>query len=224
MAFLFCKFFWTEKNNNQKSVLVIEKELDGKLENLCKLYPPSSSTANSQTKVSLKKEFPEKKVNLFKEVEYFKDYMYLVKEIENIQEACKKVLPKFKEYVYRVSSEEGGYNSKANLKLPDHPAGRFKVYIRIMEKMFKEIASRKEPIIQIIENKMASIKSSNMQTVISLLVETWTAEISTILTERKEKKIPTQCFISDLVRGKAMFRSVEDIQRLANRIIDDAEG
>ena len=74
---------------------------------------------------------------MFHDVKYFKDYMYLVKEIQEINNKCIVVLPQFKEFVYKISSEEGGYHAMANLKIPEKQSQKFKVYIRIMEKMFK---------------------------------------------------------------------------------------
>lgn len=47
------------------------------------------------------------------------------------------MLPIFKKFIYKISSENGGYHAKANLKLPQKETEKFRVYIRIMEKMFK---------------------------------------------------------------------------------------
>lgn len=46
---------------------------------------------------------------------------------------------KFAKIVYDTEYKCSGFNCKAGLKLPDNPEKWFKVIIRIMEKMFKEI-------------------------------------------------------------------------------------
>lgn len=167
--------------------------MEAKIDELTTIYPPSNSTSNETTVVHLKKEFPEKRVDLFKEVEYFEDYRYLVKEIEAIHERSKEVLPKFKEFVYKICSECKGYHSKANLKLPEKESERFKVYIRIMEKMFKEIKTKKTSIIDKIEKKIDGGAKSSMGLVISYLIDVWSEEINEILKQRTKDKEPTSC-------------------------------
>lgn len=90
-------------------------------------------------------------------------------------------MPKFKEIIYKVSSECGGYHSKANLKLPEKENDRFKVYIRVMEKMFKEVKARKEAIVDKIDQRLTKGSGGGMQAVMGHLVEVWTEEISAIL-------------------------------------------
>ena len=48
-------------------------------------------------------------------------------------------------------------------------------------------------------------------TVVRSIIEVWTGEITNILQERKKTKVPTECTISDMVRGKIIFRNVEDL-------------
>jgi len=63
--------------------------------------------------------------------------MYLVKQIEIIHQSSKNVLSKFRDFVNEHATPNGRFNTRANLKLPDNESERFKVYIRVMEKMFK---------------------------------------------------------------------------------------
>ncbi len=44
-------------------------------------------------------------------------------------------------------------------------------------------------------------------------MEVWTKEITEILVERGKEQIETTCAISDLVRGKIMFNSIEDLAK-----------
>lgn len=126
--------------------------------------------------------------------------------------------------IYRISAECGGYHSKANLKLPEKENERFKVYIRVMEKMFKEVKARKAAIVDKIDQKITNGKKVSMQAVMEYLVEVWTEEISDILKARSEGRVPTVCNITDFVRGKSMFKSVQHIEAAANRLIDELDG
>jgi len=40
----------------------------------------------------------------------------------------------------------------------------------------------------------------------------WIENINKILIDRQSQNIPTPCYISDLVRGKCMFQSVQAVQ------------
>jgi hypothetical protein len=44
-------------------------------------------------------------------------------------------------------------------------------------------------------------------------MDVWTNEITLILKEREQAKVETTCGISDLLRGKVMFNSVEDLAK-----------
>ncbi len=62
-----------------------------------------------------------------------------------------------------------------------------------------------------------------MGIVISYLIDVWSEEIDGILKNRTKDKEPTKCFITDFVRGKAMFKSVTDIVAAANQFIDESD-
>lgn len=44
-------------------------------------------------------------------------------------------------------------------------------------------------------------------------MEVWTKEITSILQERSKNQVETTCAISDLLRGKIMFNTVEDLAK-----------
>lgn len=45
------------------------------------------------------------------------------------------------------------------------------------------------------------------------IMDVWTSEITLILLERSKNQIETTCAISDLIRGKIMYKSVSDIEK-----------
>ena len=79
----------------------------------------------------------------------------------------------------------------------------------------KEIDSaRVNKIIQTIDNNL-KVKSSSVTlfNIVHEIMDVWTKEITDILRERSEKQIETTCTISDLLRGKIMFNTVDDLAK-----------
>lgn len=68
MPFMFCKYFWEQKTVAKQSIRQIEEQLDAKITRLNEQFPPSVGSAGESPAISLKREVPEKAVNLFKEV------------------------------------------------------------------------------------------------------------------------------------------------------------
>lgn len=89
--------------------------------------------------------------------------------------------------------------------------------------MFKEVKARKEAIVDKIDQRITKGSNGGMQAVMGHLVEVWTEEISAILETRSKDHVPTVCNITDLVRGKSMFKSVKDVETAANRLIDELD-
>lgn len=85
-----------------------------------------------------------------------------------------------------------------------------------MEKMFPEIKARKNAIIIQAEAKLELIGKANMQTVMSTILEVWITNINDILTHRGGK---AQYYITDLVRGKCMFKNLLGIKKAVNAVI-----
>ena len=50
-------------------------------------------------------------------------------------------------------------------------------------------------------------------------MNTWIDHINSILKYRKANGIKTECYITDLVRGKCMFDSVQSIKKAANYVV-----
>ena len=100
------------------------------------------------------------------------------------------------------------------MKLPKRAEQQFKVILRILEKMFKkEIdAARVRSIISKIDGQLkAKGKSVTLVSIVHEIMDVWTKEITLILEERTRSQTETTCGISDLVRGKIMFNSVEEL-------------
>ena len=69
-------------------------------------------------------------------------------------------------------------------------------------------------IIQKIEKQLrAGGKKITLLTIVHEIMDVWTQEITLILKERTANKVETTCAISDLVRGKIMFDSIEDLRK-----------
>ena len=51
------------------------------------------------------------------------------------------------------------------------------------------------------------------------MMDKWMSYIDSALKQRSKDKIPTTCFITDLVRGKCMFKSVKDIRKAVDNVI-----
>ena len=100
------------------------------------------------------------------------------------------------------------------MKLPKRAEQQFKVILHILEKMFKkEIdAARVRSIISKIDGQLkAKGKSVTLVSIVHEIMDVWTKEITLILEERTRSQTETTCGISDLVRGKIMFNSVEEL-------------
>lgn len=54
--------------------------------------------------------------------------------------------------------------------------------------------------------------------VVHEIIGVWTEEINSTLQKRIEKKKPTPCYISDLVRGKIFFNKVGEIKGAIRKI------
>jgi len=78
--------------------------------------------------------------------------------------------------------------------------------------MFKEIKGRRNDLISKLDKNISSGIPNTLQSVLHEIVKVWTDEIDIILTNRMNKKIPTPCYISDLIRGKCYFQNIKDIQ------------
>ena len=96
------------------------------------------------------------------------------------------------------------------MKIPSQEKDQFKVILRIFQKMFKKelTQERVRSIIGKIDESLTTKKQKDQFSLIDMvrtIMETWTAEITQILTARKQQKVQTKCEISDLLRGKVMF-------------------
>jgi len=60
-----------------------------------------------------------------------------------------------------------------------------------------------------------------MKAIVLAIMKVWIEEINSILKTRKEMKIPTRCFVSDLIRGKCLFNSISDIAAASEMIIKE---
>lgn len=45
------------------------------------------------------------------------------------------------------------------------------------------------------------------------MMSSWTGEITEMVLDRKQKQIPTVCEVSDLLRAKVMFESVDHVRK-----------
>ena len=52
------------------------------------------------------------------------------------------------------------------------------------------------------------------------MMNKWISYIDEALKQRKNQNEKTTCFITDLVRGKAMFKSVKDIRKAVDVVVD----
>ena len=156
------------------------------------------------------------KVNLFKDTAYFNNYEILYSEIVKVNKLAEESLQEYIEFVDEVRNRSNGIPYGVNMKLPNRADQQFKVILRILEKMFKkEIDSaRVNKIIQTIDNNL-TVKSSSVTlfNIVHEIMDVWTKEITDILRERSEKQIETTCTISDLLRGKIMFNTVDDLAK-----------
>lgn len=102
------------------------------------------------------------------------------------------------------------------MKLPKRAEQQFKVILRILEKMFKkEIDSaRVRTIISKIDKQLkAGGNKISLVNIVHEIMDVWTKEITLILEERTKNQTETTCGISDLIRGKIMFNSVDDLAK-----------
>ena len=56
--------------------------------------------------------------------------------------------------------------------------------------------------------------------IVSTIMKTWTSEITNIVQERKKDKIETKFEVSDLLRAKVMFKSL-DYLKMAVEAVDN---
>lgn len=69
-------------------------------------------------------------------------------------------------------------------------------------------------IISKIDNQLRTKGNEiTLMNIVHEIMDVWTKEITLILAEREQKHIETTCGISDLVRGKIMFNTVEDLAK-----------
>jgi hypothetical protein len=82
--------------------------------------------------------------------------------------------------------------------------------------MFKKELSpaRVKSIITKIDTQLRKDKKNiTLINIVHQIMDVWTNEITLILKEREQAKVETTCGISDLLRGKVMFNSVEDLAK-----------
>ncbi len=91
----------------------------------------------------------------------------------------------------------------------------FKVMMRIFEKMFKELGEdwQRGYIFMGIEQLVGYQTTRAIHNILPKYMEVWIRNINDILFRRDYNKIPLQCFVSDLVRGKCMFTSHAAVQK-----------
>jgi hypothetical protein len=154
------------------------------------------------------------KINLFKDITFFNSYEALYSEIDKVNKQAEESLPEFKEFVEGVMKRSNGIPYGVNMKLPKDTTQQFKVILRILEKMFKKEINE-ECVKSIISKIDAELRKKGdtvtLLNVVHEIMEVWTKEITEILVERGKKQIETTCAISDLLRGKIMFDTVEDL-------------
>lgn len=88
----------------------------------------------------------------------------------------------------------------------------------------------KEKVQSLIENIDEALKKKVTETgnskniglgdIVPVIMETWTKEITKILTKRREEKKKTVCEVSDLLRAKVMFDSLDHLKK-AISIVND---
>jgi hypothetical protein len=157
------------------------------------------------------------KVNLFKDTAFFSSYEALYSEIDRVNSLAEQSLADFKELVEAVQKRSKGVMYGVNMKMPKRADQQFKVILRILEKMFKkEInAERVASIISKIDARLRAGDSGKITllNIVHEIMDVWTKEITLILKEREKNKEETACGISDLLRGKLMFNTVEDLAK-----------
>lgn len=120
------------------------------------------------------------------------------------------------DFVEGIRKRSNGIPYGVNMKLPKRAEQQFKVILRILEKMFKkEIdTTRVRTIISKIDKQLkAGGKNVSLVNIVHEIMDVWTKEITLILEERTKNQTETTCGISDLVRGKIMFNSVDDLAK-----------
>ena len=108
------------------------------------------------------------------------------------------------------------------MKLPKDERHQFKVILRIFEKMFKkeltedrvkEIIAKIDKKIEEKQEKLKSSKNIELGDVVHDIIETWTGEITEIVRQRKVDQVETKCEVSDLLRAKIMYESVDHLKK-----------
>jgi threonine dehydrogenase-like Zn-dependent dehydrogenase len=156
------------------------------------------------------------KVNLFKDTSYFNSYEILYSEIYKVNKLAEESLVEFKEFVEAVRVRSSGTLYGVCMKMPKRADQQFKVILRILEKMFKKEINeeRVRSIISKIDQQVRKGGNAiNMGNIVHEIMDVWTKEITLILQDRAKNKTETTCAISDLLRGKIMFESVEDLAK-----------
>lgn len=72
---------------------------------------------------------------------------------------------------------------------------------------------------QEIEAKIEKEENAPMIKIVKIIMEVWISKIDLILKKRKKDKIPTECYLSDLVRGKCIFKTPEQIKTACEFLI-----
>ena len=89
-----------------------------------------------------------------------------------------------------VQTDSAGVPYGVGMKLPENTADQFRVYLRIMEKMFKKELTRdrvKDIISKIDEKVKAGLSQGGItiNNVVTFVIEVWTGEVTSILQERR---------------------------------------
>ena len=110
------------------------------------------------------------------------------------------------------------------MKLPKDERYQFKVLLRIFEKMFKQEMTETK-VNQMISKIDGSVKVSSETTkqfriidVMHMIRENWTKEITEIVRARKKAQKETKFEVSDLLRGKIMFESLDHIKKAVEKV------
>jgi hypothetical protein len=156
------------------------------------------------------------KVNLFKEFAFFTNYEMLYSEIVKVNVVAEQSLAEFVDFVEAVGGRSNGIVYGVNMKMPKREDQQFKVILRILEKMFKKEINeeRVKSIISKIDQQLkARGDAITLLNIVHEIMDVWTYEITRILQVRARNKTETTCGISDLLRGKLMFNTVEDLAK-----------
>lgn len=79
--------------------------------------------------------------------------------------------------------------------------------------------TRTTNIINTINSNLKAVKTPSLEVVVKEIMSAWNQEISNILVHKSSQKIETKFTISDLIRGKCVYNTVEDLLK-AVRVVD----